>query len=183
MLDAPKLVRRLAAASVVVLALVLVAAAEATPKKTRFVSKRYHYTLLLPGGPGSYYNIHATGDWSGDFPPNPDFDQISNIKSGRDWLLAAKLVPKGITLKKWTAYTSTRLNPHCKLIPGHSNAKLGGAPARRYEITCPEGRVIAWAALHAHRGYWLICVPTLAKRLAAERACSAMPHTFHYTSG
>jgi hypothetical protein len=189
--DAPKLVRRLAAASVVALvALVLVAWADATPKTTKFVSKRYHYSLVLLGGPGRWANTHATGNWPGDYPPsfgNTDFDRLYDNKTGHSWLIAAKRVPAGMTLEQWTAYTMARLNSSCTPLPWRSNAKLGGAPARRYDVKCPEGRVIILTTLHDHRGYFFNCIPGTLKRVvqrvAAQRACSATQRSFHYTSG
>lgn len=188
MSDAPKLVRRLAAAFLVaVAALALVASADAKPKKTKFVSKRYHYSLLLPGGSGNWLNAHATVNWSGSSTnpiSNPAFDHLTDMRTGGGvWLITAKRVPKGTTLKKWTAYTIANLSAKCTLLPWRSNAKLGGAPAHRYDATCEESRWIFLAALHAHRGYFYGCTAGTTKRLATQRVCSAVQRSFHYTSG
>lgn len=165
-------------------ALVLgVGAASAAPTKTAFVSKRYGYRLVLPGGADRWSTNRAFVNWTGSVPDltTPAFDHLNDLQTGRSYLIASKRVAKGMTLAKWTAFLISITNPGCSLLPGRHSVKLGPVRARRYDVRCSEGVAIDVGAIHAHRGYFFVCLSKTMRLQAADlRACNATQHSLRF---
>lgn len=157
--------------------------ASATKKKTTFVSKRYGYRLVLPGSPDRWLTIHATVNWAGTTPDltTPAFDHLNDLQTGRFYLIAAERVPKRMTLAKWRTFLISITNPGCSMLPGRWNVKLGPAPGRRYDLQCSEGVAIDVGAIHAHRGYFFVCLSRTPSLHPADlRACNAVQHSVRF---
>jgi hypothetical protein len=161
-----------------VVALMLVPLAEGTPT-TKFVSKRYGYSMVLAGGSARYLTIKALSNWSGSgpFPSDPEFDQINDLKKHSLYAVAAKRIPTGWTLRKWTSFTISITVPPCHYKRQTlAKSNLGGAAALVYELKCAEGLVFQSAAIHAHRGYFVIYTADTVDR----RAFNAGLRSFHF---
>jgi hypothetical protein len=81
-----------AALSVAAAALLLAPAAAARPT-TKFVSKRYGYSIVFPGRHSRWAASFATEDWSSDLIGGigaPGIDTFRDLKTGRSYLLAAR---------------------------------------------------------------------------------------------
>jgi hypothetical protein len=167
------------------LALVLVASVDAASASTRFVSKRYGYSIVLPGGSGRWVVDLATANWtSGVITPHfAAIDTFSDRRNGRLYLLAARRPPATVTLAKWTRFVLARFPAGCRADGSFSSSTLAGAPGRVFTASCTDGfKGIAIAALHAHRGYFLIVAAGKASSLASSRqAFSAARRAFRYT--
>jgi hypothetical protein len=173
--------RRLVASAPVlaaVVALMLAPVAEGTPT-TNFVSKRYGYSMVLAGGSARYFLTPATTNWSGGqpFPSDPAFDQINDLKTHGLYTVAAKRIPTGWTLRKWTSFTISITVPPChQKQQTLTKSNLGGAPALVYELKCAEGLVLQLAAIHAHRGYLVVYTADTVDR----RVFNAGLRSFHF---
>jgi hypothetical protein len=146
---------------------------------TTFVSKRYGYSMTLPGGHARYLSSPATATWShgGPFPSDPAFDQIDDLKTHSAYTIAAKRLRGAWTLRKWTAFTISVTVPPCRpKQPGLTRSRLGDSPALVYELKCAEGRVYQLAAVHAHRGYLFIYTADSVNR----RGFDAGRRAFHF---
>lgn len=133
-----------------------------TTSSATFVSKRYDYSLVLPGGSAKWVESPALSDWSGDTPSkiNPGFDRIYNSQNGwTPWVwVAAEPVPAATTLEDWASFLVSITNPGCTYTQQtFATTKLGDANALRYTVSCPDaGVVIQLAAIHDHRGYFFL---------------------------
>ena len=175
-----RVLRLVAGASflVAVLALMLGPVAEGTPKTT-FVSKRYGYSMVLAGGSARYLTVHASTTWSGSGPgpSDPAFDQINDLKTHSLYMVAAKRIPPGWTLRRWTSFTISITVPPCTdKQQTLTKSSLGGAPALVYELKCAEGLVFQLGAIYAHRGYFVIYTADAVDR----RAFKAALRSFHF---
>jgi hypothetical protein len=172
----PRLVAA-APALAAVLALMHGPAAQAAPLTT-FVSNQYGYAMVLPDGSARYLTTHASTNWSGGgpFPSDPAFDQINDLKTHSLYMVAAKRIPPGWTLRKWTSFTISITVPPCHRQHTPTTSKLGGTPALAYDLKCAEGLVFQLAAVHAHRGYLFIYTADTPDRSAFNTALG----TFHF---
>lgn len=172
--------------AIAVASVALVSSVDAAPKKTRFVSKRYGYSLVLPGSADRWLTVHAVVNWAGDTPSlsNPGFDRLTDMQTGRIFLIAARPVAKKTTVRKWTSFLIGVTNPGCTYAPQKlARSKLGGASARAYNLSCSEGVAVDVGVVHAHRGYFFICLSRTPKLRAADRrACGAVSRSFRFTT-
>lgn len=141
-----------------VLALVLVGGAQAGRKT--FVSKRYGYSLTLPGKPDQWLITPATTSWTGSEPnlASPSFDILRYGFSGRTYLIASRRLPARTTLQQWTAMLVAITPLGCQAERTSSRSTLGGAKARVFRVSCPTETLTAFhaVAIHRHRGYFFI---------------------------
>ena len=95
--------RWVAALCVIVSALVLVPAAAPAPN-TKFVSKQYGYSIVLPGNSSRWFSSFARVTWStGTISPDtPAFDTFTDLRTDRAYIIGARRLPAGSTLEKWT---------------------------------------------------------------------------------
>lgn len=161
----------------VVAALVLVTGAAAAPKKTKFVSKRHDYSIVLPGGSARWLMNPASVDWSGSSPDlsTPEYDHLGDLQTGLTYIITAKRVSADMTLQKWTNFLVSITNPGCTLPPlRYVNTQLAGARAREYVLQCPEGTALDVGAVRARRGFFFICLTHGPLSFADWRACNAV---------
>ena len=160
--------RWVAALCVIVSALVLVPAA-ASAQSTKFVSKQYGYSIVLPGSSSHWLSTFALVGWStGTISPDTSaFDTFTDLRSDRLYIIGARRVPAGSTLEKWTALFLRNRGPNCTTDASLSNSKLSGTPARLLTWSCTDGyNATGITALHAHLGYFMI----VASRADSSRA-------------
>ena len=166
--------------------LMTVAAATAAPE-TKFVSKRYGYSIVLPGNSNRWDASYAHVTWSRGRvgPGSPAFDTFTDLQTMRAYLIAARRPPTGSTLEKWTAFVISSRPPAC-LAPQASlaNSTLSGARARLLEFSCTDGYfVIGITALHAQRGYFMfVASPTSISRASDRRAFDGAQRSFQFLS-
>jgi hypothetical protein len=165
-----------AALCVIALALVLVPAARSAPN-TKFVSKQYGYSIVLPGSSTSWSSSFAFITWSAGSPEpgSPSFDTYTDLRVNRLYLIAARRPPTGSTLAKWTRFAMSPGALGCAARPSVSNSTLSGAPARVFTYTCTDRYGIGITALHDHRGYLMLVsslpgTPQPSERLAFNAA-------------
>jgi hypothetical protein len=157
---------------VIVSALLLVPAAAAAPA-TKFVSKQYGYTIVLPGGSSSWRLSYALVTWSAGSvePGSPAFDTLTDLRVGRNYLVAARRQPTGSTLKQWTTSFISSPAFGCPTQSSLSNSTLSGVPARVFTYTCsdvPYG--IGITALHDHVGYVMLVASLGSTSRASDRS-------------
>jgi hypothetical protein len=160
--------RWVAALCAIVSALLLVPAAASTPN-TKFVSKQYGYSIVLPGNSSHWLSTFALVRWStGTISPDaPAFDTFTDLRTGRLYVIGARRLPAGSTLEKWTAMFLRNRGPNCTTRASLSNSKLSGTPARLLTWSCTDGyNAIGITALHARLGYFMI----VASRTTSSRA-------------
>jgi hypothetical protein len=160
--------RWVAALCVIVSALVLVPAAAAAPN-TKFVSKQYGYSIVLPGDSSRWTSSFARVTWStGTISADGNaFDSFTDLRSHRMYIIGARRLRAGTTLETWTALFLRNRGPSCTTRPSFSNSKLSGTPARLLTWSCTDGySAIGITALHAHLGYFMI----VASRTTGSRA-------------
>lgn len=137
-----------------------VAAAAGSHAATTFASTHYGFSIVLPGGSSRYLVTPARTSWSGRTPEpgvDPSFDQINDLKTHSQYRVAAKSIPSSWTLRKWQSYTISTTDPPCTYKPGTLvTTSLGGSPALAYEVECSDGPAFQLAAIHGHRGYFVI---------------------------
>jgi hypothetical protein len=138
-----------------------------------FVSEHYGYSMALTPG-SARFSSQAHKAWSGStpFPSDPAFDQITDRKNFSSYMVAAKRLPAGWTLRRWTAFTVSITVPPCTYERRTmTRSSLGGEPAFVYDLKCAEGPFRQLAAVHNRRGYLFIDVPpNAANRRAFDRA-------------
>ena len=163
--------RWLAALCVIVSALVLVPAAASVPN-TKFVSKQYGYSIVLPGNSSRWFSSFARVTWStGTISPDtPAFDTFTDLRTDRLYIIGARRLPAGSTLEKWTAMFLRNRGPNCTTRSSLSNSKLSGTPARLLTWSCTDGyNAIGITALHARLGYFMIVASPTATSRASNR--------------
>ena len=163
--------RCVAALCAIVSVLLLVPAAASAPN-TKFVSKQYDYSIVLPGNSSRWLSTFARVRWStGTISPDaPAFDTITDLRTGRLYIIGARRLPAGSTLEKWTAIFLRNRGPNCTTHPSLSNSKLSGKRARLHTRSCSDGyNAIGITALHAHLGYFMIVASRTTSSRASDR--------------
>jgi hypothetical protein len=152
-------------------ALVLVSVAASTPN-TKFVSKQYGYSIVLPGNSSRWFSSFARVTWStGTITPDTSaFDTFTDLQTDRLYILGARRLPAGSTLQKWTAIFLRNRGPNCTTRSSISNSKLLGTPARLLTWSCTDGyNAMGVTALHAHLGYFMIVASPTTSSPASNR--------------
>jgi hypothetical protein len=169
----------------IVAALVLVPAAASAPN-TKFVSKQYGYSIVLPGNSSRWFSSFARVTWSTATisPDTSAFDTFTDLRTNRLIVIGARRLPAGSTLEKWTAIFLRNRGPNCTTRASLSNSKLSGTPARLLTWSCTDGyKAIGITALHAHLGYFMIVAsPTTSPRVANLTAFSGARESFRFLS-
>ena len=169
----------------IVSALVLVPAAASAPS-TKFVSKQYGYSIVLPGNSRHWVSSFARVTWStGTISADGTaFDTFTDLRTGRLYIIGARRLPAGSTLEKWTATFLKSRGPNCTTHASRSNAKLSGTPARLLTWSCTDGyNAIGITALHARRGYFMIVASrTTSSRASNSTAFSGARASFRFLS-
>jgi hypothetical protein len=177
--------RWVAALSAIISALVLVSAAASAPN-TRFVSKQYGYSIVLPGNSSQWLSTFARVTWSTGTvsPDTPAFDTFTDLRTGRLYIIGARRLPAGSTLEKWTAIFLRNRGPNCTTHPSVSHSKLSGTPARLLTWSCTDGyEAIGITALRAHLGYFMIVASRTTSSRASDRtAFSGARASFRFLS-
>jgi hypothetical protein len=155
----------------------------AVAPETRFLSKLYAYSIVLPGGSGRWSSSFATVKWSSAAIEHgsPEFDTYIDAQGGRIYFLAAR--PTRSSLERWTAFViSARPSPPCGSPRSLSSSTLGGSRARVLTWSCTDGyRVFVVTALHSHRGYvMLVASPTNLSRASDLRDFDAARRSFRF---
>jgi hypothetical protein len=175
------LIRGLVALTALTLATPLPAAGT-TLATTKFVSKRYGYSIVVPGGSGPWEANFASVNWSSRSIGkrfSPDLDTIYDLRTGRVYLLAAR--PSGFSLQQWTEFVISARPSECGAPPQSlPNSTLDGARARVLTWSCGE-KVFAITALHAHRGYFMfLASPATLSRSSDLHAFDAARRSFRF---
>jgi hypothetical protein len=177
--------RWVAALCAIVSALVLVPAAASAPN-TKFVSKQYGYSIVLPGNSSRWSSTFALVGWStGTISPDaPAFDTFTDLRTSRLYIIGARRLPAGSTLEKWTAMFLRNRGPNCTTRSSVSNSTLSGTPARLLTWSCTDGyTAIGITALHARLGYFMIVASrTTGSRAANRTAFSGARASFRFLS-
>ena len=177
--------RWVAALCVVVSALVFVPAAASAPN-TKFVSKQYGYSIVLPGNSSRWFSSFARVTWStGTISPDtPAFDTYTDLRTNRLYIIGARRLLAGATLEKWTATFLRNRGPNCTTHPSLSNSTLSGTPARLLTWSCTDGyNAIGITALHARLGYFMIVASrTTSSRASNRTAFSDARTSFRFLS-
>ena len=171
---------------VIVSALLLVPAGSAAPS-TKFVSKQYHYSVVLPGGAGDWSSSYALVPWSvGDVSPGSGgFDTFTNLGNQRLYIIAARRPPTGSTLAKWTAFFVAHRSSFCSAKVSESGSTLDGAAARALSYSCSDGYfAYAVTALHGGLGYFMIvATPQSVSPASDQSAFQAVRRSFRFSNG
>ena len=177
--------RWVAALCVIVSALVLVPAAASAPT-TKFVSKQYGYSIVLPGNSSRWFSTFARVTWStGTISPDtPAFDTFTDLRTDRLYIIGARRLPAGSTLEKWTTTFLKNRGPNCTTPPSLSNSKLSGTPARLLTWSCTDGyNAIGITTLRAHLGYFMIVASrTTSSRASNRTAFNGAQASFRFLS-
>ena len=177
--------RWVAALCVIVSALVVVPAAASAPT-TKFVSKQYGYSIVLPGNSSRWFSSFARLTWStGTISPDTAaFDTFTDLRTDRLYIIGARRLPTGSTLEKWTTIFLRNRGPNCTTHSTRSTSKLSGTPARLLTWACTDGyNAIGITTLHAHLGYFMIVAsPTTSSRASNSTAFSSARASFRFLS-
>ena len=178
--------RWVAALCVSVSALVLVPAAASAPQ-TKFVSKQYGYSIVLPGDSSRWFSSFARDTWStGTISADGTaFDSFTDRRTHRLYIIGARRLRAGTTLAQWTAMFLRNRGPHCTTRASFSSSKLSGEPARRLTWSCTDGyKAIGITARRARLGYFMIVASRTTSSLASDRtAFSGARASFRFLSG
>jgi hypothetical protein len=153
---------------VALLTAALAADANAT-SSTRFVSKRYSYSIVLPAG---WTSTPASIKWKGG-PPFQDPQEVDLFEGagGRSMVVAARSVPPTTTLRQWaTMYVGVAVPSFCKRSPGYRATALGGLPALTFTGPCEIHDITVELAVRRGRGYAFALASPQANSAAADRA-------------
>lgn len=157
--------------------------AGASAASTRFASKRYGYSIVLPGDASRWSARFASANWTSDSIGglgSPEMDAFTDSRTGRTYLLAAR---PARSLKRWTAFVvSAHPSPPCGKASFLPDSTLGGSHARVHTVDCTDGyRVFAATAVHGRRGYMLLVAsPTALSRASDLRAFGAARRSFRF---
>ena len=163
--------RWVAALCVIVSALVLVPAAAPAPN-TKFVSKQYGYSIVLPGNSSRWFSSLARVTWSTarsrrirlPSTPSPICGPTGCTSSGRD---GCQRDPRSRSGRR---FSLRNRGPNCTTHPSLSTSKLSGTPARLLTWSCTDGyNAIGITALHAHLGYFMIVASRSTSSPASDR--------------
>lgn len=151
---------------------------------TSFVSKRYGYSVALPGHAGRWYSRPALANWTTGTiggVDSPGFDVYTDLRSSQNYLFAA--VPGKWSLPRWTDYAMSSRAEICSLPQSLPNSTLEGAPARVFTWTCSDGyRIVGLTALHASRGYFMLVISPVALSRASDLdALRTAQRSFRFT--
>jgi hypothetical protein len=172
----------LLALCVLVAALLLVPPASA--RLATFVSKRYGYSLVLPGSSSRWFAQLATLNLSGSATPgaihSPETDVFTDTETQRLYILAAR--PNQANLQKWARFVISIRDPSCGAPYSLPHTTLADAQALALTWSCTNGRVgFMVAALHAGRGYFiLVASPTRLSRASDLHAFDAARRSFRF---
>jgi hypothetical protein len=150
--------RRFAALGVFAAALLFVPAATARPA-TKFVSKHYGYSILLPGSASNWSSSFAFITWSGGSvePGSPAIDAFVDNRVNRRYMIAAARLPTGTTLAKWTTYFNSPQEHGCPRHGPLSSSTLSRTPAQIFAFSCSDGwKGFGITALHDGLGYFMV---------------------------
>lgn len=138
-------------------ALIVLGSASAAPT-TKFVSKQYRYSVVLPGSAGLWHQSAASIAWTwGTLEPGvPQFDTLTDARTARFFIMGERRLPAGSTLKEWTSYFLSAQALDCTRKSPISATTLGGQPANSFEFTCSDVIGIGVDALHGHGGYFMV---------------------------
>jgi hypothetical protein len=153
--------------ALVAVAAALAAAADAR-SSTRFVSKRYGYSVVLPG---DWTSRPASIPWRGGppFQNQPEVDFYS-AADGRALAAAARSLPRRSTLRKWASlYVGTALPSLCTKSRGYRATALGGAPALAFTAACEVHDINVALTVRRGRGYAFVLASPRAFSAAADR--------------
>ena len=154
---------------------------------TTFVSKQYHYSIVLPGGAGAWTSSYALVTWSvGDVSPGSGgFDTFTNLGNRRLYIIAARRPPTGSTLAKWTTFFLSHRSPVCLPKLSESGSTLGRAVARALSYSCSDGYfAYAVTALHGGLGYFMIvATPRSVSHASDYAAFAAARRSFRFSDG
>lgn len=162
---------------------VLIAGAAAATPDTKFVSKRYGYSIVLPGSSSRWSASFASSDWTSDSIgglASSEMDAFTDARTGRTYLLAAR---PSRSLERWTAFVvSAHPSPLCGAARFLPDSTLAGSRARVHTVSCSDGyRVFVATALHGRRGYMLLVAsPTALSRAADLHAFDAARRSFRF---
>jgi hypothetical protein len=155
----------------IVAALVLVPAA-GSASNTKFVSKQYGYSIVLPGNSSRWFSSFARVTWStGTITPDTAaFDTFTDLQTDRLYIIGARRLPAGSTLEKWTAIFLRNRGPNCTTRAWSSKSTLTGRPAHRLTWSCADGYyAVGMTALRAHLGYFMIVASPTTRSPASNR--------------
>ena len=159
-------------------------AAGATAPGT-FVSHRYGYSVVLPGGATRWSLAPAIVGWSLKTiePGSPVFDTLTDLATGRRFVIAARRSPRGTTLAGWTAFAATTISVECTKPTSFSRTTLGGSPAEIFSWRCSDDlNTIGIAALHGTRGYFMfVPSPTNLSLASNRRAVDVFRRAFRFS--
>lgn len=157
----------------------------APAETTTFTSKRFGYAIVLPGGSDSWLASMASEDWLGQVtsPNSPSLDTLTDLSTGRLYLLASLQEPAGATLDELVQLVLDARPGSCHTAASFSDSTLADATARDARFRCTDGyNVTAIAALHGHRGYFLIVASRTASPPAEHRsAVEAARRSFRFS--
>jgi hypothetical protein len=131
------------------------AAADAASSK-RFVSKRYHYSIVLPA---AWTETPASTGWQGGppFDSTTEVDLFDKLSDGRSMAVAARSIPRAFTLRKWaTTYVRAAVPSFCKKSRGYRTTTLGDAPALAFTAHCEVHDITLALSVHGGQGYTFI---------------------------
>jgi hypothetical protein len=150
---------------------------------TRFVSKRYGYSIVLPGRSSDWSASYALVGWTANavHPGSPAFDTFSSQADARRYVVGARRPPTGSTLGRWTSFVASIL---CSRPKSFASAKLSGASARVFSWSCADLNAIGITAIHAGRGYFLWVVSPKTTSGASNRSVfETARRSFRFVSG
>jgi hypothetical protein len=159
------------------------AAVAASQPVTKFVSKRYGYSIVLPGKSSRWHSSFATLGWTSTSIGgigSPEIDTFTDLKTNRSYLLAAR---PSKSLGRWTAFVvSAHPRPTCGKARFLPNSILGGSRARVHTVSCTDGyTVFVITALRGDRGYMLLVAsPTSLSRSSDLRAFNSARRSFRF---
>jgi hypothetical protein len=156
-------------------------ASEASARGTKFVSTRYGYEIVLVG---NYRASYAVVNWTGGFPfgGGGEVDVITDSRD-RKFIVAAKRVSAGTTLRKWEAFRIANMRDICENLRAFRDTTLGGVAAREFMTRCPSYDVIVVSALHHRHGYiFQFLSPTPNVAASDRRIFDAGRRTFRFTA-
>ena len=169
--------------------LVRAVAATAAAPATKFVSKQYHYAIVLPGSAEDWSPTYAVTSWSVGVVTGggPAFDTFLYLGNQRQYIVAARRPPTGgSTLTKWTAFViAHRPSAECSSKVSEAGSTLDGAAARAMSWSCSDGYfAYAITALHHGLGYFMIvATPQVVSHTSDQRAFEAARRSFRFTTG